>query len=319
VRLTSRWCGTARTSPPHNSALCSKEVELRFGFLIDRKDIRCSDFSITPVHDYDERIEQFYESASVSNGWVYGPEKRLNKNASEERLFKQGGPTTCSSFYRLPPTHEITSNFSDEDYLRFLILGYGFLQGLYLTPEGYSYLGRVPYVPGKLNGLLLSGDDYVNGTEKVNAFYKSATHENRYQMFASIHWFLIGQTYAFDWDRFDAQYKVLDGIYKLSGGSAKNHARRPAELAKMYGIILPKWVELDGAGKKNELRKHRNELVHEAKYSGHPIGYSYPSENYSLEFVSFNTKLIAAALGIDTPYLQADPKNRSQWGWDIRT
>ena len=292
---------------------------MKFGFLIDRKNFECSDFSIAPVPDYDEVINCFYESACVSNGWRYGPEKELNKNPNEKRKFKQRGPINCSSFYRVSATHEIKSNSNDDDYLRFLILGYGFLQGLYLTPEGYSYLGRVPYEPGKLNGLFLYGNDYINGMEKVNNFYKSSTQDKRNQLFASIHWFLIGQTYSFEWDRFNAQYMVLDGLYRLSGMKDNNHASRPVELSKKYGIKLPKWAKLDSTGKKSELSKHRNELVHEAKYGGHPIGYSYPSENYSLEFVSFNTKLIAAALGIDTPYLKADPTNRCQWGWDIKT
>jgi hypothetical protein len=292
---------------------------LRFGFLIDRKEFNCSDFSIKTVPDYDEILNRFYESACVSNGWVYGPERKLNKSTNEKTKFKQRGPINCSSFYRMSATHEIMSSLTDEDHLRFLILGYGFLQGLYLTPEGYSYLGRVPYEPGKLNGLLLCGNDYISGMEKVNSFYESSKPEERNQMFASIHWFLIGQSYNFEWDRFDAQYKVLDGIYRLSGVKASFHAGRPVKLAKKYGIILPKWAELDSTGKKSELSKHRNELVHEARYGGHPIGYSYPSENYSLEFTSFNTKLIAAVLGIDMPYLKAEPENRCQWRWDIKT
>lgn len=292
---------------------------MKFGFLIDRKEFKCSGFSIETVVDYDEILNSFYYSVSVSNGWVYGPEKELEKSSNEKRKFKYRGPINCSSFYRMAATHEIKSNTDDEDYLRFLILGYGFLQGLYLIPEGYSYLGRIPYEPGTLNGLLLVGEDYVNGMEIINSFYKSSNAEKRNQMFASIHWFLIGQSYNFEWDRFDAQYKVLDGIYRLSGVNARNHASRPVELANKYGITLPKWAELDSTGEKSELSKHRNELVHEAKYGGHPIGYSYPSENYSLEFTSFNTKLIAAALGINTPYLHADPTNRCQWAWDIKT
>jgi hypothetical protein len=180
-------------------------------------------------------------------------------------------------------------------------------------------LGRTAYDPGKLNGLRLLDGDYANGMECINRFYISSSQEEQSQMFSSIHWYLIGQGYLFDWDRFDAQYKVLDGLYKLSGSNAKNHASRPIALAEKYGIQLPSWAELDSSGRRSKLSKQRNELVHEAKYGGHPIGYSYPDENYSLEFTSFNTKLIAAALGIKTPYLAADPTNREYWGWDIET
>lgn len=294
-------------------------THLRFGFLIDKKAFECSDFSVAPVSDYADVVDAFYDTVCVSKGWIYGPEQELKKTSEENRLFKRRGPIVPSSFYTLSPTHQITSDNDDDEHLRFLVLGYGFLQGLYLTPENYSYLGRVPYEPGKLNGLLLSGNDYVNGMERINDFYKSSAPEARKQMFASLHWFLAGQSYEFEWDRFDAQYKVLDGLYKLSGVKAKSHADRPVELSKNYDLVLPKWAELDINGRGSELSRHRNELVHEAKYGGHPIGYAYPSESYSLEFVSFNTKLLAAALGITTPYLKADPANRCQWGWDIKT
>jgi hypothetical protein len=292
---------------------------MKFGFLIDKEEFICGDFSIVTVDEFAEIMSSFYEYVQVSNGWIYGPEKELNKSYKEKEKFKQLGPLVRDSFYRMSATHEIKTNITNEEHLRFLILGYGFLQGLYLTPEGYSYIGRIPYELGKLNGLLLIKDDYVNGMEIINEYFKSSSEEDRNQMFACIHWFSIGQSFNFEWDKFDAQYKVLDGIYRLSGLANVPHAKRPVELASKFNIKLPKWAALDSTGKKSQLSIHRNELVHEAKYAGHPIGYSYPSQNYSLEFTSFNTKLIAAALGIDTPYLQADPNNRSQWGWDIKT
>jgi hypothetical protein len=292
---------------------------MKFGFLIDKEEFICSDFSIVTVDEFAEITSSFYDYVQVSNGWIYGSEKELNKSYREKEKFKQPGPLVRDSFYRMSATHEIKTNITDEEHLRFLILGYGFLQGLYLTPEGYSYLGRIPYEPGKLNGLLLIKDDYENGMEIINDYFKSSSEEDRNQMFACIHWFSIGQSFNFEWDKFDAQYKVLDGVYRLSELPNVPHAKRPVELASKFNIKLPKWAKLDSTGKKSQLSIHRNELVHEAKYAGHPIGYSYPSQNYSLEFTSFNTKLIAAALGIDTPYLQADPNNRSQWGWDIKT
>lgn len=69
--------------------------------------------------------------------------------------------------------------------------------------------------------------------------------------------------------------------------------------------------------KESSLSKQRNELIHEATYGGDPIGYSLPDQNYSLELTSFNTKLIAAALGLQTSYLLAEPNNRNMWGWDL--
>ncbi len=291
---------------------------MRFGFLIDPKKFECDGFRIAPVSDFYSIFENFKSSVSVSNGWFYGPKTELFKSANEKRLFSSKSLVVHSSFFLMNPTHEIVSSkHYDNDHLRFLILGYGFLQGLYLTPKDYLYLNRTACEPGKLNGLRLFGEDYINGMECINRFYIRSNEEQRNQMFACIHWYLIGQSYQFDWERFDAQYKVLDGIYRLSGVKAKNHAGRPVELAKKYSLRLPLWAELDVSKKYSKLSKQRNELVHEARYGGCPIGYAYPDENYNLEFKSFNTKLIAAVLGIDTPYLQAEPNFRILGMWNI--
>ena len=292
---------------------------MKFGFLIDNKSFEFDDFKIAPVLEFSSVLRDFYETARVSNGWFYGTEIELSKSADEKDEFKANAAVINSSFFYMSPTHEITSteNYSN-DHLRFLILCYGFLQGLYLTPEGYSYLGHTAYEPSKLNGMRLSNDDYVSGMESINRFYINSDEKQRNQMFACIHWYLIGQSYQFDWEKFDAQYKVLDGIYKLSGTKADSHAARPIALSEKYNLELPLWAKLI-TKKESKLSKQRNDLVHEAKYGGHPIGYSYPDENYNLEFRSFNTKLIAAALGISTPYLQAEPKKRLLWNWNIKS
>lgn len=299
---------------------------MRFGFLIDAKTFECKGFKISIVSDFDSILEDFRSSISVSNGWFYGPKIELSKSANEKNKFESDNAVINSSFFHMSPTHEITSTEGySNDHLRFLVLGYGFLQGLYLTPEGYSYLDRTAYELGKLNGVYLFGNDYINGMESINRFYTNSNQKQRNQMFACIHWYLIGQGYQFGWDKFDAQYKVMDGVWNLSGIAEENkrnkrnyipHPERPVKLAEKYGLILPSWAELD-KNKKSKLSKLRNDLVHEAKYSGHPIGYLYPDENYSLEFRSFNTKLIAAVLGINTPYLKAEPNNRLPSRWNI--
>ena len=301
---------------------------MKFGFLIDPKSFECDGFKIAPVIEFDSVLKNFYKTVSVSNGWFYGPEIELVKSADEKEDFASDAPIVHKSFFHMSSTHRITSTQSySDDHLRFLILGYGFLQGLYLTPEGYSYLGRTAFKPTALNGLLLADSDYINGMECINRFYINSDEEDRKQMFACIHWYLISQSYEFAWDKFDAQYKVMDGIWSISGIAEETkhnkrnyipHPKRPMKLVEKYDLKLPEWIELD-AGGKSKLSKQRNELVHEAKYGGYPIGYSYPEENYNLEFRSFNTKLIAAALGINTPYLQTEPENRLLGMWNIKS
>lgn len=292
---------------------------MNFGFLIDKKEILCQDFRISPLPDINETLTTFYDGMNVSNGWIYGPEVELNKNLMEQKKFKLRGPIKCGNYHGLKSTHEIIMSTPDDEHLRFLILAYGFLQGIYLIPEGNLYFNRTAYERGKLNGLLLSGGDYVNGMEQINHFYLNANPKDRKQIFAILHWFLIGQSHEFSWEIFDSQYKVLDGIYKLSNVTARFHALRPVKLAEKYGITVPSWAVLRQSRNESTLSILRNELVHEAKYAGEPIGYAHPEDNYTLEFVAFNTKLICAILGLKTPYLNMSPDSREFCGWDIAT
>lgn len=194
---------------------------MKFGFLIDNKEFGGNDFKVSPLHNHKELIEAFYETMHVSDGWMYGPEEELKQNSREKVKFKLCGPKIPCSHYYIVPTHEIFSSVSDDDYLRFLILGSGFLQGLYLNPEKHLYIGRTPYLPGKLIGLNLYRNDYKNGMNAISNFYKKSNLYIRNGMFAAIHLFLISKTYIYEWDKFDAQYKVLDCLFSISGCKKK--------------------------------------------------------------------------------------------------
>lgn len=292
---------------------------MKFGFLMDRKEFECYGFSIKKMPNFDETIKSFYESALVSNGWIYGSSSLIRQSIEEKKLFFGGEPVATSRPFPVVCTHTIESDIEDQYHLKFLILGYGFLQGVLLLPEGHQYLRRTPYKTGMLTGLILCRNDYVNGMNAINNFYINSSAEQRRTMFAVIHWFLMGQSYEYEWERFDQQYKVLDGLYKLNSEKMKagSHSKRPIFLADMYGVELPEWAFLDENDKSSKLSKLRNNLAHEAVYADEPIGYAVAGENYSLEFAAFNAKLIIASLGINCPYLKANPENRSQWGWDI--
>ena len=288
---------------------------MEFSFLIDETEFTGKDFKVTKSQDYEKNIKFFHESYSVSNGWIYPHLEVLRQSAKEKQRSKQEEPTRQVLFYSLPVTHEISTSSQEPFYEKFLIMGYGFLQGLYLSPKGHHSIMKTAYERGKLHGLHLMKSDYVKGMNVIGDFYKTSNSEKRTHMFAIMHWFLLSQSYDYQWDVFDAQYKVLDGLYKINDVKAKSHTQRPVKLAEKYNLVLPKWAEIDSSTKKSVLSQHRNELVHEAKYAGEPIGYNYPKENYSLELVAFNTKLIAATLGLKSAYISIPSKDRNTHGW----
>lgn len=58
---------------------------MNFGFLIDKKEILCQDFRISPLPDIDDTLTTFYEEINVSEGWIYGPEVELSKSFIEQK------------------------------------------------------------------------------------------------------------------------------------------------------------------------------------------------------------------------------------------
>jgi len=291
---------------------------MEFEFLLDNRRFDVDGIEIKPRHDHEEIVRRFYETAYVGNGWVYPPLKTVSLTATESSKFKNQASKVTSNFFTVQPTHSITIHPHNEEKAKFLILSYGFLHGLYLSPAGYLCLNKIPYEEGKLTGVILVGNDHQKGMRAFNFYYDRSYPEERKQMFAILHWLLIGQTYNFAWDRFDAQYKVLDGLYRTSGIKSDSHASRPVDLAAKYGVQLPDWAKLiNSKPKTSRLSIIRNELVHEAKYAGHPIGYEYPEENFGLEFVAFNLKLVAAVVGLNTKYLEAEPSNRCRYSWNF--
>lgn len=291
---------------------------MKFGFLLDEKEFSSDNFSIEKVDNFSSIRDSFYESDCVSDGFVYGPTEELKHTKYEKKYFKQSPPEVHKDFFDIEATHILKTESHDIEYLNFMVLGYGFLQGIYLKPENLYYLNsRVAYKPSKYHGVILSANDHAIGMQAFHDFFHKNPTENVNQMYACIHWFLLSQASNHDWEIFEAQYKVLDGIYRLSGLKAPNHAKRPIILAKEHNLKLPEWAKVKPREKNSQISHDRNTLFHEAKFGGKPIGFSNPEENYSLELYAFNTKLIAATLGLRSEYLSADPSSRHIMAWDF--
>lgn len=85
-------------------------------------------------------------------------------------------------------------------------------------------------------------------------------------MFAILHWLLIGQTYNFAWDRFDAQYKVVVAAYLVV--KRLNFCRSPdtqPEGAK---------IKVDVASERSPSNKHNDNQA-----LGPPDLYYFPVES----------------------------------------
>lgn len=297
---------------------------MKFGFLLDKTKITFDGITISPLDKHDEIVKLVFEECPVADGWIFPPIETVPLNHEEKKLGIKTTAYKPSIPFLLPATHQITSSVvnEDEERFKFLILCYGFLHGIYLLKEEYKYLRKTPYKNAKTHSLVPSKKDLELGMSIFNNIYLDNSEKIRKNIFAVLHWFLISASYERLWDNFDAQYKVLDGVYRVAVNKglvkSKNfHTQRPIVLAKKFGIIIPDWAKINPDTQKSTLSTLRNDLSHEALFAGEPIGYNHPKENLRLYFTNFNMKLICAVLDLNTPYLQSSPETRSMFGWDL--
>ena len=155
-------------------------------------------------------------------------------------------------------------------------------------------------------------------------YYDKVNDYERKLMFAILHWFLLGRCYEYEWDRFAAQYYVFDAICKISGFN-KSHSMRPERIAKHFDIPIPDFAQIyekPSSDKRNvktcKLAEIRNELFHEAKYAGQPIGYNYPNQNFDLGFPRFNLQLIISIVGLKTEILTTGTYDKGRANWRFK-
>ena len=275
---------------------------MEFGFLNEEKIYETRYFFIKPLSDIQTRIEDIKNNFYIERGWIYPPYEKEN-----------GGLTKPSIWYDVCSSHsiEVKGDRKDfcEDLITFAVLFFGFLKGTYLLPSNHGRFYRTPIEKEKLTGFFVRDKDIEKIMDMAAEFYLS-NYKNgiskRYQ--AAIFWFLFGQSYNHIFERFDAQYRVLDGVFSISKElfkiteNQKNivHAKRIQYLCEYFCIPIPDWGICD-ENKESILSRLRNALIHEALFDGEPIGYKIPQENYSLEFPRLNEKLLLSIIGIASP------------------
>lgn len=290
-------------------------IEIKFGFLYDTNTYDSGNVVVTPLDDIEAKLNWLLDELPTVDGWLYPPVKKVNAKSISSLSGKKGNGVAYiqENQQALPQTHSMKIQNGDADKANFLILTLGFLFGLYLIPEEHWYLGRVAMQPGKLSSVVSSNRDICIGLSILDDFYDN-NPDKKQGMFSAIHWYLLSQSYTNGFEVFDAQYKVLDCLFKISGLEAKYHAHRPVKLAEKYDLVIPEWAMVKN--KKSKLSVLRNKLIHEAQYANNPIGYNFPEIPYDFELTLFNNKLIATMLGLKSSYIKS-PISRFKMAWDF--
>lgn len=277
---------------------------MKFGWFPEQQTYETFTVRIEALPYFEESVLAVRESGNVHEGWFCVPIQVGHENSAEPC------PPVPISRFSLPPTHrmEYRSEAASSELLEFLITVFGWSQGLRLQPEGWGHFYRVALEPHKLTDFILFKQDVPRVLDLSDAFWHRHQADGvAATMFGAIHWFLFSQSYYQYFERFMMQYIVLDTIYRvqasISGKKCNSHARRAEYLANSLKVPLPSWGSMDSAGE-SEISRLRNELFHEAKFGGAPIGFDFPKmhRNTLVSLQAFNSRLIAALLGATGHY-----------------
>lgn len=313
VRYGNRWDG----------AFAEQEMEhmVEFGWLEEDYTFRGRQFCVFPSNNYYAAIQAVKREDREVDGWFYPPLVRDGKNLNTL------GVSIHARAFKLPATHtlQITATSSDPWLANFTIQMFGFLKGLRLLPAEWFHFYRAAIKPGKLVDFVCSPTEIEEVTARACDFWRAIPDQSAERALLGLfHWYLFGQSYEHEFERFGAQYTVLDGCFSFlkRWGKApdQSHARRPEWLCKRFSIPVPDWAAVQGD--KSAIAVLRNEFVHDAQYAGHPIGFAFPDgvlQNIEPELTNLNARLLLAILGVEADYIHSTVNTRQISGLDLKT
>jgi len=229
-------------------------VQVDFGFMMERLSFAWSTGQIDPLPEHAARAAALTTSGLMCGDWLFPPLVNADGLPPAGRLH----PQVPTRVFTIEPSHQLVLSGGPQkvEFAQFLITFVGLLKGLRLIPEGWTHFYRVPLRRGALNDLLASDGSIAKAIELATRFWvTNANHETRRGMFGAMHWHLFGQLYEHEFERFNAQYTVLDTCYaihrRLTGATGQNppHGERPGLLCAAYNLTVPAWAVRDSTGK----------------------------------------------------------------------
>ena len=224
----------------------------------------------------------------------------------------------------LPCTHVLVfkSGVQAEELERFVITFFGWLKGLHLVQEGWGHLYRVAVKCGQLTDFNCHNQIVTRAIELAQSFWTQHQADGAAKsLFGALHWYLFSHSYTHIFERFLMQYMVMDALYRthsiLSGERCAKHAQRVEFMASKLDLALPSWGQVTRNG--CEISRMRNELVHESKFAGEPIGLAVTSteSRILLGLEAFNCRAIAAIVGAHGPYSHSSAETMQPHGFDL--
>jgi len=277
-------------------------VTLKFGWLLRPLRISSTRWSIEPLPDHQSRIDVVTRSVDSDGEWYWPPRDDAR-------------PARPRNWFALPETHLLTVSGCDpaegERLAEFIVSALGFVFAQELLPEGWGHLTRVRINSESPQDFDPNDDALVRILDRAVTWWLTAPNL-RDRFFGVFRWHAASFAGQHDHEIFAGQYMVLDACWRIheelgrAGTKKIPHAARISALATAYALKPPDNWQLNSGS--SPFVTIRNELFHEAKWGGKPIGFGFPaSPNHAphLELYWFNARLILALLGETSDYIRS--------------
>jgi hypothetical protein len=275
-----------------------------FGYMPVEERIEWPGGSIEPAPSFAEAVSWVQQEAN-RDGYLYPPLVHTRTLALDGSSSKVPNSDRPALLHRLPPTHLLTLDAEgDEQSLRRGLAGFvvhfaGCLYGHRCQFSDWWVDGRVPLRPQTDHVSIRPNEAVLCLTRAVETWMTLSDHERIVAINAL---FLHGRSacYEWDWERFQAEYQVLDASFSLAkrrlGTKRIPHKERIRMLCAEFGLRMDE----ERVGKMVEIR---NELIHEALWGGASPLEAQGEPLAPLWLHNFNSRLLLAILGIRAQYI----------------
>lgn len=287
--------------------------KVQFGFLPAADSVTFSGGKIIALPEFDINVADVAK-LTHPDGHVYPPSSHdITKKPHWKKWRKISQTERAAHLHRLPPTHYLKINHAcpDEQAARYGDAGFimhflGFIYGF--RCQFYDW-----WMEGRIN---VRGDiDYIRPTSSYigdcleRAFLMWSSWPSRQQIVAINILFLHTRTqvYENEWERFQAEYQILDAIFSLAKETKQiivpryiKHDKRPSVLCERYGIPA-------ADDKFEKIRILRNDLLHEVLWDGGMPGEARSEISYRTShwLHKLTKRIMLAVLGIDNDYIHS--------------
>jgi len=263
---------------------------MRFGYLPVAREIRGECVVVESLPDLATRVTAVQNAVTKIDRWLYAD--------------------SSSPLVRVPATHSLSLTEPGVEGRRdteFLVFVLGLMEGLHLIPEDWAHLYRAPTSCGTLNDCVCSPAELGPVLDRTQRRWVGWSVKARKVAYGALFWLLSCRAYHYEFERFTGLYMVLDALYQLhqlgGGRKAPKHGERAQVMCTEYDVPVPAWARSDGST--SALAQIRNELFHEARYGGVPLGHAKPSTppHLVLEVAGLCSRLMFALLNVDCKYV----------------